>query len=46
MKITKAEKRDKSRSKRKYSMRVSGKSVFLIQSVIVERANSAQKKVK
>lgn len=43
MKLQKAEKRDKSRSKRKNGMRVSGKSVFAIQNAIVKRSTNVLK---
>jgi hypothetical protein len=38
MKTNKAENRDKKRSKRKNGMRTDGKSVFVIQNAIVNRA--------
>ena len=45
MKISKAESRDKKRSK-KNKMRVTGRSVFLIQEVINKKAEKARTKAK
>ena len=47
MKLTKANKRDKARHKKKNGMRVSGKSVILIQEIQIKRAQKiAESKVK
>jgi len=43
MKIDKAERRDKKRKKRKYGMRVNGKSVFIIQNAIIKRGKRKEK---
>lgn len=43
MKLDKANKRDKKRNKKKNGMRVSGKSVFLLQEIIKKKADRANK---
>jgi hypothetical protein len=40
MKIDKANKRDRQRNKRRYGMRSSGKSVFLIREIIIEKGKA------
>lgn len=44
--IEKAEKREKKRNKTKNGMRISGRSVILIQEVIINRAEKAKNKKK
>lgn len=46
MKLEKANKRDKAWRKKKSGMRTSGKSVFVIQQAIVNRADKVQEKKK
>lgn len=43
MKTNKAKNRDKKRSKRRYGMRVNGKSVFLTIQILVEKAKKLEK---
>ncbi len=43
MKLSKAEKRDKKRNKKKHGMRVSGKSVFIIQNALIKRGKKGEK---
>jgi len=43
MKTSKAKNRDKKRNKRKYGMRVDGKSVFLTVQILVEKAKKLKK---
>lgn len=43
MKLGKAERRDKKTSKRKNGMKVSGRSCFIIQRILKERADKIQK---
>lgn len=43
MKIDKARRRDKKRKKRRYGMRVSGKSIFVIQNAIIKRGKRREK---
>ena len=42
MNIEKAKKRDRKRDKKKNGMRVSGKSVFLLQEIIEKKAKKAR----
>jgi len=42
MKLDKANKRDKKKNKRKNGMRVSGKSVFVIQSTLIKKGNKSK----
>lgn len=42
MKLDKANKRDKKIQKKKNGMRVSGKSVFVIQEIVQKKANEAR----
>jgi hypothetical protein len=44
MKINKANSRDKKRRKKRNGMVVSGKSTFLIQEIIIKRADKVKKK--
>lgn len=46
MKLEKAIKRDKARLKKKNGMRVTGKSVFVIQQTVINRADKVQPKTK
>jgi hypothetical protein len=46
MKTNKAKNRDKKRSKRRYGMRVDGKSVFLTVQILVEKAKKLEKENK
>lgn len=46
MKLEKAMKRDKARLKKKNGMRISGKSVFIIQQTVINRADKVQPKTK
>lgn len=43
MKVSKAQRRDKKRNKKKNGMIVSGKSVFLIQSIQIKKANKIKR---
>lgn len=43
MKLDKAKKRDKKRNKRRHGMRVSGKTLFIIQQSQIKRAENARK---
>lgn len=43
MKLDKANKRDKKIQKKKSGMRVSGKSIFLLQEIIQKKAEEAKK---
>lgn len=44
MKTQKADNRDKKRSKRQYGMRVSGKSLFILEEIKVKKAQKADSK--
>lgn len=46
MKISKAEGRDKKRNKKKYGMRVRGRSIFVVVEAQVKRAKRTKKKKK